>query len=243
MDAKYSTENCRCGDLVVKRVMLSWSSGKDSAWSLYQLQNDPEVEVVGLMTTVNAAANRVAMHAVRTELLESQARAADLPLFSIPLPWPCSNADYEEIMTKVVVEIREKYQATHVAFGDLFLEDIRAYREKQMQDSGLELMFPLWQNDTKLLADEMIAAGLKAVLTCIDPKQLDLNFAGKKFDQDLVNSLPEHVDPCGENGEFHSFVYAGPMFKADIQISIGETVERDGFVYTDVLAETGDSLN
>lgn len=221
--------------------MLSWSSGKDSAWSLYQLQNDPEVELVGLMTTVNAAANRVAMHAVRHELLESQARAAELPLFSIPLPWPCSNADYEEIMAEAVIEIREKYKATHVAFGDLFLEDIRAYREKQMRGTDLALMFPLWQIDTKTLADEMIAAGLKAVLTCVDPKQLGVDFAGKSFDQGLLDSLPNHVDPCGENGEFHSFVYAGPMFKADIPISIGETVERDGLIYTDVLAGIRDS--
>ena len=220
----------------MKKVMLSWSSGKDSAWTLHQLRQQRDVEVVGLLTTFNAEFDRVAMHGVRHTLVTEQANAANLPLLSVPLPWPCSNADYEAIMGEAVVSIRTEYMATHVAFGDLFLEDIRAYREKQMRDTGLELLFPLWKKPTRQLAETMIASGLQAVITCVDPKQMNRKFCGRKFDSDLLGELPGEVDPCGEHGEFHSFVFGGPMFSHEISIITGDTIERDDLVYTDVLA-------
>mgnify|MGYP003700443937 CR=1 FL=1 len=216
-----------------KRVVLSWSSGKDSAWTLYQLQQQG-IEVVALLTTFNAEFDRVAMHGTRRPLVEAQARATGIPLFPVMLPWPCSNDDYERIMSSALAELQERFQPDHYAFGDLYLEDIRAYREKQMAETGLELLFPLWQRDTAALAAEMIAGGLRAVLTCVDPKQASAEFCGREFDQSLLAELPEGVDPCGENGEFHSFVHAGPMFQQTLAIDVGETLERDGFVFTDV---------
>ncbi len=216
----------------MKRVLIAWSSGKDSAWTLHRLRQSPDIEIAGLLTTFNAEFNRVAMHAVRRELVDAQAAAAGLLLRAVPLPWPCSNADYERIMGEVCRNAAaEGIQA--IAFGDLFLRDIRAYRERQLAGTGLEPLFPLWEIPTDRLAREMIDGGLRARLTCIDPI-LPREFAGREFDLALLNALPDGVDPCGENGEFHSFCYAGPMFRHPIAIQSGEIVERDGFIFADI---------
>ena len=219
----------------MKRILLSWSSGKDSAWSLHILRQSGEYEVVGLLTTFNEVADRVAMHAVRRELVERQAAAAGLPLWAVGLPWPWSNEEYESRMAQSCAKaLRDGIEG--VAFGDLFLEDVRAYRKKQMKDTGLEPIFPLWGLPTDALAKEMIASGTRAKLTCIDTEKLDRSFAGREFDDALLTALPKEVDPCGERGEFHSFVYAGPMFDAVLAISVGETVVRDQFVFADLMA-------
>ena len=217
----------------MKRVALSWSSGKDSAWSLHLLRQDPGIEVVALFTTINQEFDRVAMHAVRRALLELQAEAAGLPLWTIPLPWPCSNEQYEARMRELCDRaLGEGVQA--MAFGDLFLADIRAYREKQLAGTGLEPIFPVWQIPTHKLADDMIRSGLRAKITCVDPKVLPREFAGREFDAQFLADLPPGIDPCGENGEFHSFVYAGPMFRRPIPVETGDIVERDGFIFADL---------
>jgi uncharacterized protein (TIGR00290 family) len=215
-------------------VALSWSSGKDSAWTLHLLRQTAGVEIAALITTFNGAANRVAMHAVRRELVDIQAARAGLPVWAIDLPWPCSNAVYEDLMGGVC---RRAVQAgvTAIAFGDLFLQDIREYRERQMEATGLQPLFPVWQIPTRELAWEMIRAGVRAKVTCVDPAKLDRSFAGREFDAELLNSLPDRVDPCGENGEFHTFVYDAPVFSSAIKVEVGEIVERDGFVFADVL--------
>lgn len=219
----------------MKRTLLSWSSGKDSAWSLHLLRSMPEYEVVGLLTTFNESADRVAMHGVRRSLVRAQAAAAELPLWEIELPWPCSNEQYEAAMKSACERaVREGIEC--VAFGDLFLTDIRGYREKQLSGTGLDHLFPVWQIPTDTLAREMIAAGLRAKLTCVDSKQIDPKFAGRDFDSQLLSELPSSADPCGENGEFHSFVYAGPMFREAIPVNIGEIVQRDQFFYADLVA-------
>jgi uncharacterized protein (TIGR00290 family) len=222
----------------MKRVLLSWSSGKDSAWALFVLRQQPDVETVGLLTTVNEAFGRVAMHAVREELVEAQAQSAGLPLWRVPLPWPCSNSVYEERMRQAVEHARRE-GVTHVAFGDLFLEDIRAYREQKLAGTGIDPLFPVWtsQRETPRVARQMLAAGLRAVLTCVDPKQLDARFVGRWFDGDLLAELPAGVDPCGERGEFHTFCCAGPMFARPIGVTVGESILRDGFWFADVLPE------
>ena len=217
-----------------QRVILSWSSGKDSAWALHLLRLREDVEVVGLMTTINQAFDRVAMHSTRTEVLDAQAAAAGLPLRKIPLPWPCSDEEYAARMAACVREIRsEGIEA--IAFGDLFLEDIRAYREQQLAGTGLEPLFPLWRIPTGKLARDMIAAGLRAKLVCVDPRKLVTSFAGREFDAALLKDLPADVDSCGENGEFHTCVYGGPMFSRQLSIEMGEVAERDGFVFSDLL--------
>lgn len=217
----------------MKRILLSWSSGKDSAWSLHVLRQRAEYEIAGLLTTFNQAADRVAMHAVRRELVEKQAAATGLPLWNVPLPWPCSNEQYEKLMAETCAgAIAAGIEG--IAFGDLFLEDVRTYREKQMRDTGLQPIFPLWGQPTRDLAKQMIASGLRAKLTCIDTKKLDASFAGREFDENLLADLPDGVDPCGEKGEFHSFVYAGPMLSAEIPVSVGESVVRDHFVFADL---------
>jgi uncharacterized protein (TIGR00290 family) len=189
------------------------------------------------LTTFNGAANRVAMHAVRRELVERQAAAAGLPLWALPLPWPCSNEDYESLMAQTCARaIAEGIEG--IAFGDLFLEDVRRYREKQLKDTGLEPIFPLWGRSTRDLAKEMIASGLRAKLTCIDTHQLDAHFLGREFDEKLLADLPAGVDPCGEKGEFHSFVYAGPMLNEEIPVALGETVVRDQFIFADLTSTT-----
>lgn len=216
------------------RVVLSWSSGKDSAWALYQLQKNKDVELVGLLTTLNDKFRRVAMHGVREELLDAQAQAADLPLFKVPLPWPCSNEDYENIMRTTLSMLKEDHDVTHIAFGDLFLEDVRQYRIDKMKQTDIEPIFPIWGMSTKELSKEMISKGLSAYLTCVDPKQLSEKFIGAHYDEQFLSLLDEDVDPCGENGEFHTFVNAGPMFNTDIDISVGEIVNRDGFYFADL---------
>ena len=218
-----------------KKCLLSWSSGKDSAWALHALRR-ADVPVVGLLTTINQAFDRVAMHAVRRSLLDAQARSIGIPLWPVPLPWPCSNEDYERIMADVCRQAKAE-GIECVAFGDLFLPDVRAYRERQLAGTGLAPLFPLWGLPTGVLAQEMLAGGLKARITCVDPKVLSPAFAGREFDQALLADLPAGVDPCGEKGEFHTFAYGGPMFQEPIPIASGEVVERDGFVFADLLLE------
>ncbi|PYQ58722.1 MAG: ATP-binding protein [Acidobacteria bacterium] len=218
------------------RTLLSWSSGKDSAWTLHTLRSDERYEVAGLVTTINESADRVAMHAVRTELLRTQARAARLPLWELAIPSPCSNEQYESVLRAAITRAEEE-AIDCFAFGDLFLEDIRAYREKQLAATKLTPIFPLWGRDTRELAREMISGGLRARITCVDPRALSASFAGREFDQALLNDLPADVDPCGERGEFHTFAYCGPMFAAPLSIANGVVVERDGFVFADLLPE------
>jgi uncharacterized protein (TIGR00290 family) len=226
------------GETQAPRVVLSWSSGKDSAWALHLLRQQ-DVQVIALLTTFNAAADRVAMHAVRRTLTQVQAQRTGLPLWQVPLPWPCSNADYECLM-RGMCERAVSEGATHVAFGDLFLEDVRQYREKQLHGSGLTPLFPLWGLPTGRLAEQMIACGVRAKVTCVDPKKLDRGFAGREFDRNFLADLPASVDCCGENGEFHTFVYDAPIFTSAIAVQGGEIVTRDGFVFADVLPREGD---
>jgi uncharacterized protein (TIGR00290 family) len=221
---------------VTRRVLLSWSSGKDSAWALHLLRREPQVELVGLLTTFNTTADRVAMHAVRRELVAAQAAAAGLPLWEVELPWPCATEDYERLMSAAIARARAA-GVTHVAFGDLYLADVRAYRERQMAGTGIEPLFPLWATpeSTPALARRMLAAGLRATLTCVDTRQLAGDFVGREFDAALLAELPAAVDPCGERGEFHTFCWAGPMFERPIAVRAGEVVEREGFRFADLL--------
>ena len=221
----------------MKRTLLSWSSGKDSAWSLHLLRQRGEYEIVGLLTTFNREANRVAMHGVRRELVEAQAEAAGIPLWDVDLPSPCSNAEYENIMSEECrAAVRSRIEC--IAFGDLFLPDIREYRERQLQGSGLTPIFPVWGIPTNELARRMIASGLKAKLTCVDSRLLSPEFVGREFDEQLLSDLPPQIDSCGENGEFHSFVYAAPIFRRDIRVTVGEIVTRDRFVLADLKARS-----
>lgn len=216
------------------KTLLAWSSGKDSAWTLHVLRSQG-IEVSALLTTLNQAADRVAMHGVRRTVLESQAVAAGVPLWQVPLPWPCTNDDYEARMADACRRaVAEGFDT--IAFGDLFLADIRAYRERQLASSGLTPIFPLWQIPTAQLARDMIGSGLRARLSCVDSRQLDAAFAGREFDVALLADLPASVDPCGENGEFHTCVYDGPMFGTPIALESGEVRNVDGFVYTDLIA-------
>ena len=214
------------------KTLLAWSSGKDSAWALHVLRQRG-VQVAALLTTINESADRVAMHGVRRTLLEAQAEAAGVPLRAIPLPWPCTNQDYEDRMAEACrLAVAEGFDT--IAFGDLFLRDVREYRERQLAGSGLTPLFPLWEMPTPALAREMIAGGLRARISCIDKNQLDAAFAGREFDHALLNDLPPSADPCGENGEFHTFAYDGPMFRAPIANVRGETRDIGGFVYADL---------
>jgi uncharacterized protein (TIGR00290 family) len=219
-------------DPSMKRVLLSWSSGKDSAWTLHLLRRDPSIELCGLLTTLNTEFDRVAMHGTRRAVLEAQAAAAGVPLWVVPLPWPCSNEIYEQRMTEACARAVEEH-VDAVAFGDLFLAEVRAYRERQLAPTGLEPLFPLWEIPTDALARTMIAAGLRARLSCVDTQQLPAEFAGREFDEALLKDLPAGADPCGEKGEFHTCVYAGPMFTAPLPLETGEIVTRDRFVYAD----------
>jgi len=217
------------------KCLVSWSSGKDSAWMVHVLRERGDVALAGLLTTINEPAQRVAMHAVRVELLEAQAAALALPLWKVPIPSPCSNDAYEAAMSAAVSRaVADGF--THVAFADLFLADIRKYREERLAGTGLAPIFPLFGDDaaTPRLARDMIAGGLRARITCVDPKQLDRRFAGREFDAALLADLPPEVDPCGERGEFHTFAYDGPIFSRPIDIETGVTVERDSFVFTDL---------
>jgi uncharacterized protein (TIGR00290 family) len=217
------------------KALVSWSSGKDSAWMVHTLRQRGDVEIGALLTTINEPAQRVAMHAVRVEVLQAQAAALGLPLWLVPIPSPCPNDVYEEAMGKVVARaVGEGF--THAAFGDLFLEDIRKYREERLAGSGLTPLFPLFGTDadTPALARTMIAAGLRARITCLNPALMDRRFAGREFDAALLDELPRLIDPCAERGEFHTCAYAGPMFNHPIAVETGITVERDGFVFTDL---------
>ena len=217
----------------MKKTLISWSSGKDSAWLVHVLRAQGDIELGALMTTINEPAQRVAMHAVRVELLEAQAAALGLPLWKIPIPFPCPNEAYECAMTGAVTRaVAEGF--THVAFGDLFLEDVRRYREERLAGTGLTPIFPLFGADTAALAREMIGGGLRARITCVNPKVLDRSFAGREFDRAFLAELPPEIDPCGERGEFHTCSYDGPMFRRAVPITTGITVERDGFVFTDL---------
>jgi uncharacterized protein (TIGR00290 family) len=220
----------------MKRVLISWSSGKDSAWTLWILRQQSDVEIVGLLTSFNQAAGRVAMHAVRRELVERQAKTAGLPLWCVQLPWSCPNDVYEARMREAV-ERAKREGVTHIAFGDLFLEDIRAYRERNLAGTGVDPLFPIWttSSDTGRLAREMIAADLRAVITCIDPKQLDGRFAGRELDEELLTDLPPKVDPCGERGEFHTFCWQGPMFAQPISVRVPGVSFHDGFWFADLV--------
>lgn len=216
------------------KALLCWSSGKDSAWTLHVLRQLGNVDVVGLLTTINAVHDRVAMHAVRRTLLQAQADAVGLPLWPVPIPSPCSNQEYETAM-HAVIQQASAAGITIMAFGDLFLEDVRRYREAPLASTGITPLFPLWNRPTDVLAKEMLAGGLRARLTCIDPKQMSASFAGREFDEALLAELPPGTDPCGERGEFHTFAYAGPMFRHAIPVERGEVVTREGFVFADLL--------
>ncbi len=215
------------------KVLVSWSSGKDSAWMLHVLKEDRSIEIGGLLTTMNEQFDRVAMHAVRRRLVEAQAEAAGVPLRTVPLPWPCTNEQYEERMRDAVSRaVAEGF--THVAFGDLFLEDVRKYREERLAGTGLQPLFPIWGSPTDQLAEQMVDSGLRSVLTCVNPRLLDRSFAGRQFDRSLLTDLPAGVDKCGERGEFHSFAWDGPMFDRPVAVQLGDIVERDGFVFADL---------
>jgi uncharacterized protein (TIGR00290 family) len=216
------------------RTVLSWSSGKDSAWALHLLRDDPGIELAGLLTTINDAVDRVSMHAVRDELLRAQAAAFGLPVIEVRLPDPCTNEECDRRMGAAVERMRaDGVQA--MAFGDLYLEDVRAYRVRMLDGTGIEPLFPLWGRPTPALAREMVAAGLRAIVTCVDTDSLDASFVGRSFDAALLDELPRSVDPCGERGEFHTFVHDGPMFEAPLAVEPGEVVDRGRFVFADVL--------
>jgi uncharacterized protein (TIGR00290 family) len=221
------------GSVSKPRAWVCWSSGKDSAWALHTARQQGDVEVVGLLTTVTEPYRRVSMHGVREEILRAQADALELPLVRVPIPAPCTNETYQQAMGAAIKEARRQ-EVTHMIFGDLFLEDIRAYRETQLAGTGMTPMFPLWLRPTRQLAEEMIAAGLRAYVTCVDPKRLPSAMAGRVFDREFLCQLPADVDPCAERGEFHTCVTAGPMFSRPITVELGETVGRDGFVFADL---------
>lgn len=216
------------------KAFVSWSSGKDSAFALHEVRRLGTVDVVGLLTTVNEVHHRVAMHGTRESLLDHQVAATGLPCLKIPLPNPCPHEVYEARMTEACAHISAQ-GVKHIVFGDLFLEDIRAYREARLKEAGMEGLFPLWKRNTRVLAREMIDSGLVAHLVCVDPRRIDRRFAGRRYDAELLADFPDTVDPCGENGEFHTAVSAGPMFSAPISVETGEVVERDGFVFADVI--------
>jgi uncharacterized protein (TIGR00290 family) len=216
------------------KAIVSWSSGKDSALALHIARLGADLEVVGVLTTVTSAFGRVSMHGVREALLDRQAEALGLPCFKVPIPAPCSNELYEQAMGRVLADV-QRLGVTAVVFGDLFLQDLREYREARLAEVGLRAVFPLWGRDTAALAREMVAVGLRATLTCVDPRKVDRSFAGRAFDAALLDALPSGVDPCGENGEFHTFAWAGPMFSRAIPVAVGEVVEREGFVFADLL--------
>jgi uncharacterized protein (TIGR00290 family) len=216
------------------KTLLAWSTGKDSAYALQVLRGTSGIDVVGLLTTVNSAAHRVSMHGVRESLLQAQADACRLPLIAVPLPDPCSDDDYRAAMAAAVADARER-GVQSIAFGDLFLEDVRLYREDQLSGTGIVPIFPLWGRSTAVLARELIVAGVEAVITCVDTEQLDGRFAGRRYDLQLLDELPPSVDCCGENGEFHTVVVGGPMFRKKLEVAVGPVVTRERFVFADVV--------
>jgi uncharacterized protein (TIGR00290 family) len=216
------------------KALVAWSSGKDSAWALHEVRRAGDYDVVGALTTVTEGTRRVGMHNVREEILHAQHAAAGLPSVIVPIPWPCPNEVYEARMAAALDDAK-RAGVTHMIFGDLFLEDIRAYRESRLAGTGITPVFPLWQRPTGALARQMMDAGLETWLICVDLRQLPQSFAGRRFDHTLLGELPAGADPCGENGEFHTCVVAGPMFDRRIEVRVGETSERDGFAYVDLL--------
>jgi uncharacterized protein (TIGR00290 family) len=220
----------------LSRTLLSWSSGKDSAWSLHTLRQQGVYEVVGLLTTINAAFDRVAMHGTRTSVLRAQAAAAGMPLTEVPLPWPCSNQQYEAAMRDAcAAAVRDGIEC--MAFGDLYLEDVRRYREERLAGTGIAPVFPLWGRDTHALVHEMLDGGLRARITCVDPRKLPASFAGRELDASLLTELPPGTDPCAENGEFHTCAYAGPMFAEPISLAPGVVEQHDDFVFADFILQ------
>jgi uncharacterized protein (TIGR00290 family) len=217
-----------------KKTLLSWSSGKDSAWALHVLQDNPGIELIGLFTAMNQKYNRVTMHATRLEMLKRQTDAVGLPLQTISLPDPCTNEQYAAIMQQFVTETAAK-GIECMAFGDLFLQNIREYREKQLKGTGIEPVFPLWEIPTRELAEQMLSAGLDAYVSCVDLKKLPSSFAGRKWSRELLAELPRDCDPCGENGEMHTVVVGGPMFSKTVPVAVGEIVERNGFAFADII--------
>jgi uncharacterized protein (TIGR00290 family) len=219
----------------MKQVLVSWSSGKDSSWMLHRLRQREDVAVVALLTTFNELADRAAMHAARRTLVEQQAASIGLPLWPVMLPSPCSNAEYATRMA-ALIERAQAAGVTHCAFGDLFLEDIRDYRVRQLSGTGVQPLFPIWcgQRETPRLARDIIAGGFRALLTCVDPRQAPASLAGRPFDEQLLADLPPSVDPCGERGEFHTFCYDGPIFRSPVSVEVGQVLERDGFVFADL---------
>ena len=217
------------------KALIAWSSGKDSAWALHVARRSGEYDVSGALTTVTDGFGRVSMHGVREELLQAQLAAAGLAPLIVRIPYPCPNEVYERAMAAAIEDAKAR-GITHIIFGDLFLQDIRTYREKQLAGTGIAPVFPLWLKPTDALAREMISGGMEAHLAVVDLKKLPATFAGRRFDSALLEALPAATDPCGENGEFHSFVSAGPMLSRKISVSVGETVERDGFAFADLLA-------
>jgi uncharacterized protein (TIGR00290 family) len=223
---------------VKKRTLLSWSSGKDSAWALHILRQDPDIDVVGLFSTYNQAFDRVAMHGVRIDLVRRQAEHVGLPIHLIPIPHPCTDDEYAAIMEDFVERARQE-GIDCFAFGDLLLDDVRRYREEKLADTGIEPLFPLSGTPTGELSREMVSGGLRAIVACLDPQHLSAELAGHAYDASFLDRLPAGVDPCGENGEFHTFAFDGPVFRQSVGISVGETVSRDGFVFTDLLPDPG----
>jgi uncharacterized protein (TIGR00290 family) len=217
------------------KALIAWSSGKDSAWALHEVRRAGEYDVVGALTTITETFGRVSIHGVREELLLAQLAAAGLPPIIVQIPYPCPNETYEARMAAATADAKAA-GITHMIFGDLFLADVRAYREQKLAGTGITPVFPLWERPTPALAREMIAAGVEAYLACVDCKRLAKDFAGRRFDQALAD-FPATVDPCGENGEFHSFVAAGPMLRGAVPVDVGETVVRDGFAYADLMID------
>ncbi len=218
------------------KALIAWSSGKDSAWALHEVRRASDYEIVGGLTTVTETFGRVSMHGVREELLRAQLDVAGLPAIIVQIPFPCPNEMYERKMAAAMADAKQA-GITHVVFGDLFLEDVRAYRERQLAGTGITPLFPLWGKPTTALARDMIDAGVEAHLSTVDLKKLPASFAGRRFDSALLAALPAGADPCGENGEFHSFVSAGPMLSGKVAVKVGETVERDGFAFADLLPD------
>lgn len=219
------------------RAVVSWSTGKDAAWSLVEVQRAGELEVAGILTTVTTGFDRVSMHGVRRSVLDVQAKALGLPVYPVEIPHPCPNEVYERAMGAAVARLRAD-GIERMVFGDLYLEDVRRYREDRLRGTGIEPVFPLWGRPTRALAESMIAGGLRAVLVCVDPRRLPRSFAGRTFDRPFLDDLPPGVDPCGENGEFHSCVVAGPMWRGALPVRPGAVVERDGFVFADLVPES-----
>ncbi|HEY7296387.1 MAG TPA: ATP-binding protein [Xanthobacteraceae bacterium] len=217
-----------------RKALVAWSSGKDSAWALHEMRRAGDYEIVGALTTMTDTFNRVSMHGVRHDVLVAQLESAGLPPTIVRIPFPCPNDLYESRMAAALADAKAA-GVTHVIFGDLFLEDIRRYREQMLAGTGITPLFPLWSRPTLPLAREMIAAGVESYIVCVDSKQLPKAFAGRRFDAQLLADLPPGADPCGENGEFHSCVVAGPMLARRLSVTVGETVERDAFIYTDLV--------